>query len=82
MPPPRLFPNQHNLCLLRQRQPRLALLQGHLEDRSFVTRLQVNFIVREDCGRPGLVLQVGGLHGRDENGEGINEEFVEGGEGS
>jgi hypothetical protein len=28
------------------------------------------------------VLQVGGLDGGDENGEGIDEEFVEGGEGS
>ena len=82
MPPSHLFSDQHNLRPLRQRQPRLALLQRHLEDRSFATRLQVNFIVREDCGRPVLVLQVGGLHGRDENGEGINEEFVEGGEGS
>ena len=82
MPPSRLFSDQHNLRPLRQRQPRLALLQGHLEDRSFAPRFQVNFIVGENSGRPVLVLQLGRLHGRDENGEGINEEFVEGSEGS
>lgn len=82
MPPPHLFPNQHHLCPLRQRKPRLALLQRHLEDRSFAPSLQVNIIIGEECGRPVLVLQVGGLDGRDENGEGIDEEFVEGGEGS